>query len=455
MDKPIKSTYSSKSFLKFFIPSLLGVLIFMTPIMHNGEITIPIAIISKLLQNSISAYIPTILTILIVLSTAVSILVKVLQPSFIVNHKYLNSLFNLSPLWFVCRILGAVIITMVLLQVGPEFIWSPDTGGMLVNDLLPVLFAVFLFAGLFLPLLLNFGLLELFGSLLSKVMRPIFTLPGRSSIDCITSWLGDGTIGVLLTGKQYEEGHYTKREAAVISTTFSAVSITFSLVIISQVGLGHLFVPFYLTVTIAGIVAAIVIPRIPPLNKKSDTYIDGSKKVEKEIIPEGYSPLKWGIKNAVDRAEQNTSITEFFVEGIKNVLDMWIGVLPVVVAMGTIALIIATYTPVFKVLGAPFIPFLNLLQIPEATAASQTILVGFADMFLPSVLASGISSELTRFVIAALSVTQLVYMSEIGGLLLGSKIPVNLKDLILIFLTRTIVTLPVISLCAHLLFKFV
>ena len=62
-----------------------------------------------------------------------------------------------------------------------------------------------------------------------KVMRPLFKLPGRSSIDALTSWIGDGTIGVLLTSKQYEEGYYTKKEAAIIGTTFSVVSITFQL----------------------------------------------------------------------------------------------------------------------------------------------------------------------------------------------------------------------------------
>lgn len=119
-----------------------------------------------------------------------------------------------------------------------------NTGGLLLYDLLPILFSVFIFAGMLLPLLLDFGLLEFVGALLTKVMRPIFNLPGRSSIDCMASWLGDGTIGVLLTSKQYEEGYYSEREAAVIGTTFSAVSITFSLVVVSQVKLAHMFVPF-------------------------------------------------------------------------------------------------------------------------------------------------------------------------------------------------------------------
>ena len=68
----------------------------------------------------------------------------------------------------------------------------------------------------------------------------LFNLPGRSELDCVASWLGDDSIGVLLTSKQYEEGFYSKREATVIATTFSVVSITFSLVVITQVRLEHL-----------------------------------------------------------------------------------------------------------------------------------------------------------------------------------------------------------------------
>lgn len=128
------------------------------------------------------------------------------------------------------------------------------------------------------------------------------------------------------------------------------------------------------------------------------------------------------------------------------------GVAPIVMALGTIALVVAEFTPVFDWLGMPFIPLLELMQIPEAQEASKTLVVGFADMFLPTVLAADITSEMTRFIIACVSVTQLIYMSEVGGLLLGSKIPVSFKDLVIIFLLRTLITLPVIVGIAHILF---
>ncbi|BDR74996.1 YjiH family protein [Clostridium tetani] len=452
MENEVKIQYSLKEFLQFFVPSLIGILLFMIPISHNNEITIPIAVLSKSLQYLLKSFLPAIMVALISITCIFTIIAKVIKPKFILNTKFLNSLFNVSPLWFFARIFGFIFVVSTYFKIGPSWIWSEATGGLLLYDLLPVLFSVFLFAGMLLPLLLNFGLLEFFGVLLNKVMRPIFTLPGRSSIDCIASWLGDGSIGILLTSKQYEEGYYNKREAAVIGTTFSAVSITFSLVIISQVNLSHLFVPFYLTVTLAGIVAAIIIPRIPPLSRKPNTYYGDAKSENSELVPKGYTPVKWGVIKAVNKAKTNTSASNFLKDGMENILDMWLGVTPIVMAMGTFALILAEFTPIFKWLGMPFIPLLNLLNVPEAAAASQTLIVGFADMFLPSVIGASIANEMTRFIIACVSVTQLIYMSEVGGLLLGSKIPVSLKDLIIIFLQRTLITLPIISLIAHIIF---
>ncbi|WP_251859564.1 YjiH family protein [Clostridium sp. Marseille-Q2269] len=452
MENQKNNGYSFNELFKFIFPSLIGIILFIIPISYDREITIPIAVLSKIVLASLGSILPQVMSVIICITFIGTAITKIFKPKSIVENKFFNNLFNVSTIWLLARVLGFIFIISALFKVGPEWIWSKNTGGLVLYDLLPILFSVFIFAGMLLPLLLDFGLLEFVGALLTKVMRPIFNLPGRSSIDCIASWLGDGTIGVLLTSKQYEQGYYSEREAAVIGTTFSAVSITFSLVVISQVKLAHMFVPFYLTVCLSGIIAAILIPRIPPLSRKPDRYVTGGDGNNIEVLPEGYTPFTFGLERAVTKAGSNNDVLNFFKQGSQNVLDMLLGVTPVVMAMGTSALILAEYTPLFKWLGLPFIPLLNLLRIPEAALASQTIVVGFADMFLPSVIAATIPNEMTRFIIACLSVTQLIYMSEVGGLLLGSKIPVKLKDLIIIFLERTLVTLPIITLIAHILF---
>lgn len=442
--------FESIDYLRFILPSLLGILLFMVPIQYKGEITIPVALMASVVETLVYDLLPATTAIMLLLVVIMTVWVSFFKPKFLLKNNFLSSLFFVHSAWVIIRIIGFVLATMTLFKIGPEWVWSEVTGGLLLYDLIPLLFTVFLFAGLFLPLLLNFGLLELFGTLLDKIMKPLFTLPGRSSIDCLASWMGDGTIGVLLTNNQYEQGFYTKREAAVIGTTFSVVSITFSIVILSYMNLDHLFVPYYVTIVLSGFVAALVLPRIPPLSRKPDTYVVENKVREDETSDKG--SFRSGLIKALERAKANQGFGDTIKGGLKNVVDMWFGVIPVVMAFGTIAVIIAENTPIFEIIGIPFTPLLHLLQVPEAGEAAQTMVIGFADMFLPAVIGSGIESEMTRFVIACVSVTQLIYMSEVGGLLLASKLPVSFLDLVTIFLLRTLITLPIIVGIAHIIF---
>jgi nucleoside recognition membrane protein YjiH len=444
--------------LTFLVPSLFGVLLFMIPFNFGDEFTIPIAYLANQLNSLLAQHITLIVTSIIVFMAVVSLLATVFKPSFLKAGSFFKHLLVVSPLWLITRLLGAVFVLMTYYKTeafsfGEQTIdiSSGSIGGMVLNDLMPILFSVFILAGLLLPLLVNFGLLELVGTLMTKIMRPLFGVPGRSAVDCVASWLGDGSVGILMTAKQYEQKHYTQREAAIIGTTFSAVSITFCLVVISQVKLTHLFAPFYLTVCFAGIVAALIVPRLPPLRFKKDIYIDGEQaNRDNEAVPDGKTLLKHSLDAALNKARHAPTIKQTFEDGLKNAIDMVFAVLPVVMAVGTIALLITEYTPIFQWLGVPFTPLFELLNIPEAEKAAETVVVGFADMFIPSILAAeNISSELTRFVVAAMSVTQLIYMSEVGALMLGSKIPVNLFDLFIIFILRTLVTLPVIALMGH------
>lgn len=447
--------FSLSTWILFLVPSLLGILLFMIPMKLGEEWKVLIATFAFYLAEAISPVMPWIATIILIFAALGSILFLAFKKSE-AKPSFLKNLFKVSLFWTLTRVAGAVFALMVVLQLGPEAIWGENTGGLLLSEdgLVTFLFTIFLFAGLLLPLLLNFGLLEFFGTMMAKVMRPLFKIPGRSSVDALTSWVGDGTIGVLLTSKQYEEGFYTKKEAAIIGTTFSVVSITFSIVIIETVGLSAYFLPFYGTVVFAGLVLAFIMPRIFPLVGKKEEYIDGRPFTgDEEKLPEGYNSFSHGLENALMKAESSRSFTKNASEGVKNVLDMWIGVIPVVMAFGTTALIVVENTRFFTILGKPFEPILTLLQIPQAADAAQLMVVGFTDMFLPVILADGlITSDLTLFVVAAISVTQLIFLAEVGGLLLGSKIPVNFLDLVFIFLLRTLIALPIIAGVAHLLF---
>ena len=437
------------TFFKFVLPSLFGIFMFLVPLNIDGETTVPVAYLASFIIDLISV---EIITLLVVITIVISALLSILYTWILkIESGFWASIFNTSHIWVTLRTIGAIFAVLAYMGTGPEMITSSGTGGMILNDLQPTLFTVFIIAGFFLPLLLNYGLLEFVGTLFAKFMRPVFTLPGRSTVDNLASWVGDGTVGVILTSKQYEDGFYSKREASVIASTFSVVSITFTIVILDLIGLMHLFGPFYLTIIVAGVIAALIMPRIPPLSKIEDSYYNDGSELE-ETIPKGYNPFSWGYKQAMDKAEDSPGIVSLSREGFKTVFDTWFGVLPVVMAIGTLGTILAEYTPIFTWLGLPFVPLLEWIGIPEAQAMSETLFIGFTDMFLPAILIEGVQSDMTRFIVGAMSITQLIYLSEVGGVILGSKIPLGLGKLFLIFLIRTVITLPIIIVAAFIIF---
>lgn len=448
--KPEKR-YCIRSLLIFLLPSLVGIGMFLIPFQHGDSINVGMGYLAHGLMDLLGETLPVIAVLVFWIANIITFYVKLFRPAW-AEKPSMHEIFHVGPFWTGLRLAGAILSTMTLFAIGPGFLISDDTGGLMLNELLTVLFAFFLFAALFLPFLVDYGFMEFIGSMVRKPFRKIFNLPGRSAIDATASWFGSGTVGVLITMQQFENGFYSRRESAVIATNFSVVSIAFSLVIIHFVNLGHMFLAYYGTVVVSCLFAAIVVPKIYPLSRKPDTYHEpaGRQIIEdKRLDP---NLFRDSLYKAMDRASLAPGPAQLIRNSLTNIADIFFSLLPLVYAIGVFALVIAEYSPIFLWVSYPLVPLLELLQIPAAREAAPAMLIGFADMFIPAVLAAGIESELTRFVVAALSVSQLIYMSEVGALILKSKIPLNLWELVVIFVVRTLVTLPVITLMAHLFF---
>ncbi|GAB6137523.1 YjiH family protein [Halanaerobaculum tunisiense] len=434
--------------LKFLLPSLIGVFMFLCPVPYDGAISAPVGVISEWLAASGEAYLPLVVTTVIILSAVVSTVTTIFKPKLITDNQLLSKLFSTSNFYLAFRIIGSIFAVLVLNELGTEIIYSTDTGGTMMS-LISKLIAWFFAASFLMPLLIEFGAMDYTGTVVRGVVKPLFTLPGRAAIDLVTSWVGNCNVGVVLTRKQYDAGFYTGREAATIGTCFSAVSLPFCLVVAALLEVDNLFIPFYATVVITGILSVVIMSRIPPLSKFPSTYHSKVGKQIAEEEPAGMKKTDWALQKAVQRAQEVDSVTEILYQGLETFLNIIFSLAPLVMAWGTIALIIATYTPVFDWLSLPFAYYLQVLGVPEAFEAAPATIVGFADMFIPAILAASIESVKTRFIIGVLSLVQIIYMTEVGTLLLTSNIPVDFKDLAVIFLEKTVIVIPIIVLLAN------
>ena len=72
----------------------------------------------------------------------------------------------------------------------------------------------------------------------------------------------------------------------------------------------------------------------------------------------------------------------------------------------------------------------------------------FIDMFIPALITSPTLPLETRFVIASLSLVQIIYLTEVGSIIVKSGVGLNIPKLFVIFVERTLIALPLIVLVA-------
>lgn len=450
--KPVEKKY----IWKFVLASLIGAFLFLVPIPSGTTFTIPIGIVinwvSGLLTLETISLEEVAVLAFITFSTIVTIINMIFKPDFIQKREPLKKLFTPAPLYFVSRIIGLVVVYMVYFGFGPEMIRSGATGGSMLG-VSATLVSVVLCIAFLMPLLTDFGIMEFVGVLIRKVVRPLFTVPGRSAIDLMTSWLGTSNAAAILTTRQYETGFYSAREAATISMNFSFVSIPFCYVIAKLIGVDEKFTIFYLINLICGIILAMIIPRIPPLRNIPDKYDEIAGKQINEEVPEGVGKMKWALNLAGHRAETATA-KGVVKSGLHVYSSMFFDLIPIVMAWGTIVLILVEYTPIFDIVATPFGWYMDLLGIEGAKEIAPTALVGFADMYIPPLMLADFPIERTRFIMGAASLLQIIYMTEVGLIVIKSRVPVNVGHLFAVFIERTIIAIPLVTLLTNLLVTF-
>lgn len=428
---------------KFVLGSTAGLLLFLIPLPYSSGSNIGVSVLSSLIRKGIDPITPWIGLVVCYLSGLGGLWVKLAKPAIVEKSPLAKRLLNPGWVWLVFRLCAIVISTMVLLGFGPEWLISADTGGQIAKGVVRSSIAILGLCAFLLPLLTEFGLMEFIGVLCQSFFRKVFRIPGRAAVDCLSSWLGVSNVAVLLTDSQYVHGRYTRREAVVIMTCFSAVSVSSTIVYLDFCDIGYMFVPFYAIVCLLGVVCAIIIPRIPPVSRYANEYYNGIDNSLPDEVPAQYkSKLQYAYYSALEKARDTFTLKSLCKDGVNTLLSVLFNITPGLITIGTLALVIANYTPVFEILGTPFIPLFNLFRIPEATQAAQALMGGFADNYIPAILAGGtMTNPLTQFIVCLVAYNSIIYMSGPGAVMSQSETNIGVGKLFIIYLLRVILTI--------------
>lgn len=414
--------------LKFFIYSFIGIIVFFIPINWNGKSSI----ILDHIVSGISQFAPQTITVYALIILIIGAIYPFINQTW--NESSANIIFSFL------KILGAIFGLMIVFNVGPAWLFNPSMGPFLFDKLIKPVSLLIPIGAVFLALLVSYGLLEFVGVFMQPVMRPIFRTPGRSAIDAVASFVGSYSIGLLVTNRIFNEGKYTIREATIIATGFSTVSVTFMVVIANTLNLMPMWNLYFWTAFIVTFIVTAITVRLRPLRTISDEYRNGEGRPE-EMIKKNRIKTAW--QEAMKTANQTPSLPVNIWDNLKDGLMMTMNILATIMSIGLLGLVLATYTPLFDYMGYIFYPLTYLLQAPEPLLTAKATAISISEIFLPSLLVTD-AVLATRFIVGVLSVSSILFFSAIIPTILATDIPISIRNIIIIWFQRVILTLIII-----------
>ena len=462
----LNSEQKKTGLLRCIVYSAVAILLFFCPLNIDGKSTIMFAFLYKNLTRFVGRAGVYYALLLAAGYTSLSIYHlacgKNLSESHI-SRRYCEGEGLIRVLLNVCGVVFLAMYSLHISSIGyeaPHWLMNPEIGPVVIGSIVADCVWILPLGALFMPLLIDYGMLDFFGTFLEPIMRPLFKTPGRSALDAVGSFVSAASVGVLITNSLYRNGVYTKKEAAIIATGFSAVSIGFAYVVTDTGGLGDQFTKVYgVSLVICFIVTAIC-ARLHPLRSKPDVYFNGREQTTEDInrdkeILSNKNMFALACERAVKKGYVANPLAVQVRDSIKMAAPVWPKVYTLMSAVCVIAMVVALYSSFFEYLGKLLVPVLNLLQIPHAAEIAGSFWSGIAEMFIPVLMIAGKVDqlpEISRFMVVSVSMVQIIFFSDSATVMLACKLPVKVSDLVIIFIERTIVAIFICAIAAHILY---
>lgn len=354
-----------------------------------------------------------------------------------------------TTVFSVFKVMGVFVYFVAVFKLGPERIQTPGMLPFVFNKVVVPVTMLVPVGAVFLAFLINYGLMEFIGVFMRPVMRRIWKTPGRSAVDAVASFVGSYSVGLLITNRVYKEGYYTNKEACIIATGFSTVSATFMVVVAKTLGLMDKWNAYFWSTLIITFIVTAITTRLYPLSRKSDKgYND--REVIQEPAAESGKLFSTALNEGLTACESASGIVEGIVKNFKDGIGLALSIGPTLMSIGFFGLVLAEYTPLFDIMGYIFLPFTMILGFgAEAALLAKGCAISLAEMFLPASIV-GSASPTVQAVIAIVCVSEILFFSASIPCILSTDIKINVKDLLIIWAERIILSLLLATPIVHL-----
>lgn len=414
---------------KVIIYSIIGIVIFFIPISIDNQTKTILNHIAYRLQINYGDILKICTVIYIILGVTKSILSK--------NKSNIQVIYSYLKVF-------SIFIVISLFYSKYSIVLLDDNIAFILEETILNLITVLPLSAVFLPFILDFGLLEIVEGFTNKFMKKLFNLSGKTILNILMYLFNNCFCGYFMTELLYEKGKIRQKEACIIILNFSITSISFATYIAEELKINK--VNFFILSIFILFLTNLILCRIYPINKKKKSYYIKTNYKETNFKN---NKLKSSIKKYIQNKE-DINIFKSMFGNLEKSIHILITIIPNLVLVMYLGNIIinnmdAIYN--FKVVFLRILEFLNFNNINDMSIFFINGL--FNDVVAIDTLNTNIdyTSRLLIGVICILKctsiTTNILYVDN-------SEIPVNKVDFLVSYIQRIVVILLISSMIFYL-----
>lgn len=410
---------------KFLLCSLFGVFFFFIQIDIQGNNRIPADHLIALLKVLLKDWYLYIILVLAGYSVVKCLLSKRMAKS------------SADLFFFVQSALGFALCMLIVLGLLPEAMMEIARSAVTATG--NILCAIFL-TSLFIPFLTEYGLVDFVGVICQPFMRRVFLTPGSSAVIGVSAFLGNYSMGHVISKQMYDDGRFTEKESVIVAVGFSTCSIGLMINLVNYLDLMPHWGLYVASVLIVTFLTTIVTARIPPIRGKKEEYKPGVSPVAEPARGDRlfYRAYCAGVEKAAGAPGLLHSVRDILGRVFPIICEIT-GTSIFIIPLG---MFLAEYTDIFSYIGTVFYPLLRLVGVDGASAAlcSGSIGISILEPVLAGVVADGETLPmLAKWIVAIVPYSSIIFFAGFVPSLWKSGISCKVHEMLILWLERVII----------------
>lgn len=331
------------------------------------------------------------------------------------------------------------IVILIIFVFKNEFIFFKNQDLVKIMEESIFKFAIFFpISAMFLPFLLEYGLLNILDGCFSRFTKKFFRVSGKNILIFAVFFFVDTFVGLYVVYKLYKDGKLRKNECVNAILNYPILQIYLTMYVANQLKLN--FITLLLCYLLIFSVVNLIICRIYPIKKIQRTFFVKNKYKEKNYRK---NKFKMSIAMYLENKEKK-SLFKFIFEYLNEAINIVVDMIPILIISFLFMDFLIRNSILINFIGAIYTNFLEILRIPCSDYVGKSISLAFFNQIYAIEVLNNKITFISKLIVAIIVICQGISLTTNIIFIRKYMRFITYKEILIVYLQKVVIMILIV-----------